>query len=85
MRPVNRFNTDFSSSLASARTKQLVERANDLADKGVNMSMKERQELRELNSKVKTLFRTAQSGAPSDLLKIIDSSSDEIEFFNKTS
>ena len=76
VRPVNRFNTDFSSSLASARTKQLVERANDLADKGVNMSMKERQELRELNSKVKTLFRSAQSGAPSDLLKIIQSSSD---------
>lgn len=59
-KPPNPFNINFQEKLVEERIKEILPRARELSNKGVNMTPKERQELREINSSVATLYRSAR-------------------------
>jgi len=59
-KPPNPFNINFQEKLVEERIKEMLPRARELSNKGVNMTPKERQELREINSSVATLYRSAK-------------------------
>ena len=67
---INPFNVKFKNALSQERIRELAPRARELSNKGVNMTMKEREELRKLNSDMQTLVRAAKRGDQSILQDI---------------
>jgi hypothetical protein len=67
---INPFNVKFQNALSQERIRELAPRARELSNKGVNMTMKEREELRKLNSDMQTLVRASKRGDQSTLQDI---------------
>tara|TARA_R100001510_G_scaffold25491_1_gene22390 strand:- start:7080 stop:9419 length:2340 start_codon:yes stop_codon:yes gene_type:complete len=59
-KPPNPFNINFQEKLVEERIKEILPRARELSNKGVNMTPKERQELREINNSAATLYRSTR-------------------------
>lgn len=66
LKPPNPFNINFQEKLVEERIKEILPRARELSNKGVNMTSKERQELREINSSAATLYRSTRRKANTD-------------------
>ena len=65
-KPPNPFNINFQEKLVYERIKEILPRARELSNKGVNMTPKERQELREINSSAATLYRSTRRKGNAD-------------------
>ena len=65
-KPPNPFNINFQEKLVEERIKEILPRARELSNKGVNMTPKERQELREINNSAATLYRSTRKKGNAD-------------------